>query len=121
MKRYVEKRFNLKGEEAELLKEFLFTMMTLPQGSDEAIHYILKPPSLLAYIPLEEHIAQDIKIPVDCFFGESDYMDTTGARRIDHKQVKKNFSFKTIPKAAHQLTMQNPKVLAQQIILGVKA
>jgi len=120
IRNYIYNRFNLKGPEAGLLEEFLIAMLSLPQGSEEAIHMLLKPPFANAHIPLEDIIVEDLRIPVDCFYGEFDYMDTTGAHRVDSKKMKADFNLKILPKAAHQLTMQNPKVLAQEMIISVQ-
>jgi len=113
---YVYKRFGLKKHEAGILKDYLWEMLNLPEGSEIAIHYVLKPPFAAARIPLEDIITEQIHVPVDCYFGEIDYMDMTGAKRIDSKKVKTNFALKTVPKAAHQLTIQNPKPLSEEII-----
>ena len=121
IKRYVHNKFHLKDEEAEALKEFLVRMLSLPQGSEEAIHYILKPPLASAYLPLEDIIAQKLKMPVDCYFGQYDYMDTTGARRLHTLQKKWNYNFRVVPDADHQVTMQNPGFLSDEITKGVFA
>ena len=69
VKRLVNKRFNIKDPEATLLRDYMIKMLSLPEGSEEAIHRILKPPIRLAFYPLEDDVAEKIKIPVDCFFG----------------------------------------------------
>jgi len=121
LQQYISTRLNMKGEEAELLKEYLIIVLTEPNGTQEAVHYLLKSPIAGAYIPLEYYIVEELDQPVDCFYGEFDYMDSLGARRIHENKKKKNFSFKILPKAAHQLPMENPKILAEQIVLGTEA
>ena len=43
-------------------------------------------------------------------------MDQTGANRLVKSVRKHDFIIKVIPKAAHQLTMQNPIKLSEEII-----
>ena len=119
IKNYVYKRFHMQDPEAGLLKEFLLKMLNLPEGAEVSIHYVLKPPRAQAHYPLEGLVAEKLTIPVDCFFGDVDYMDTTGAKRLAQSRRKPNFVLKVIPNAAHQLTMQNPEKLSEEIIVSV--
>ena len=115
--RYLGRLFTKESEEAEHVKEFMIEMLNLPLGAEPAIHHILKPPRAAAHFPLEEFI-ENMKMPIDCYFGEHDYMDTTGAERVKNRGKKIDFAFKVVPGAAHQLTMQNPLNLAKQLIDG---
>jgi len=121
IKSYVTGRFNLKGADADIMLEFMMKMLSMPPGSQEAIHYLMKPPRASAYIPLEESIINQLKMPIVCLFGQEDYMDMAGANRIQSTKSKMDFSLKIVPKAAHQLTMQNPKFVTEEILLEVDA
>ena len=118
VKRFIHKRFGMKDPEATLLRDYMVKMLSLPEGSEQAIHHILKPPVGAACYALEDDIAEKIKIAVDCFFGDTDYMDQTGANRLAKSGRKHDFIIKIIPKAAHQLTMQNPKKLSEEITIS---
>lgn len=114
--RYLRKLFKLQDQEGEAVNEFMLGMHMLPEGAETAIHYILKPPLASAHKPLEEIIINKIKVPVDCYYGEFDYMDSTGAKRIQEQTNRRHFNLKTIPGAAHQLTMQNPKKVVEELL-----
>jgi len=118
IQKYLTRMFKKENEEeARNIEEFMLEMLNLPLGAEPAIHHILKPPRAAAHFPLEEFI-EDLKMPIDCYFGERDYMDTTGAKRVWNRKKKTDFEFKIVPGAAHQLTMQNPTNLAMQLIDG---
>ena len=112
---YMTRLFKLEAEQGEPLKEFMIQMLSLPLGAEGAIHHILKPPRASAVLPLEEKI-ETMKMPVDCYYGQNDYMDSTGAQRVYERRRKSNFKLKLIPNAAHQLTMQNPIYLSHQLM-----
>jgi len=120
VKNYVSKRFGMKNkEEAEAVKNYLLAMLSMPEGSEKVIFNIIKPPYGGCHSPLEEIVEERLQMPVDCYFGDTDYMDNLGGKRIAERGVKKNYTLKIVPKAQHQVTMQNPKFLSEEIIKGL--
>jgi len=120
VKNYVTKRFGMKNKEAaEALRGYLLAMLSMPEGTEKIIFNVIKPPYGGCHSPLEEIVEEKLHIPVDCYFGEKDYMDTLGGNRISTNGKKKNYTLKIVPKAQHQVTMQNPKFLSDELIKTV--
>jgi len=119
LKKYMHMQFGNKGKDekiADLMLKFYGELLKLEGGSDKALYFILKPPRATAIKPLEEHIQKDIHIPIVCYYGDRDWMDTSGARRIE-SNWKKNFRVKRIENSGHQMTMHNPTELASDILI----
>ena len=118
IKRDMHRKFGDNGKESELadLLYKLFTkIMKMGSGSDRAVYYILKSPRAYAHVPLEDLIREELHIPVICYYGERDWMDWTGAVRIK-KSRKANFDVKRIENSGHLISMNNPTLLAQDIL-----
>jgi len=117
LKTYINYKFvGLTYEENRAIENYMHEMLKLPAGTEDGIFYILKPPGAIAYTPLED-ILSDIKISIDCYFGETDHLDQSGAKRISEK--KSDFKLKVVPKAAHQVTVQNPLHLAKELVVSI--
>ncbi len=107
---------------ADLLGEFLFEMLMIPGGSEQAVHCILKPPRICAEFPLEKVVFNQISdIPVYCYYGEDDWNDWSGAQRFSKLSQKKNFKFDFIPKSGHQVTLQNPEEIVEKMLIDLRA
>lgn len=118
LRRYVINQYGQNGKETplvELMIAFLTMMIEQPESSEKAVYYILKTPAGFAHLPLEDIIIEKLHIPVNCYYGDRDWMDWTGADRIS-KQVE-TFKLKTINDAGHQVQLQNPKTLSEEIII----
>lgn len=113
---------NQPEEDAELVGDFLYEMLMMPQGSEQAIHNILNPPRINAHYPLEKMVFDKLgNVPVYCYFGEEDWNDWTGAKRFSKSGESKNFQFELISSAGHQLTLQNPDEVVEKMLLNVCA
>lgn len=99
-----------------LLFEFFSEVMKTKGGSEDALFYTLKPPGGIAIQPLEDLIMEDLQIPVVCYFGDEDWMDSAGAQRIAASGTK-DFKLKQISKSGHQITMHNPSELTQDMLM----
>lgn len=118
IKRDMHRKFGDNGKENELanLLYKLFTkIMKMGSGSDRAVYYILKSPRAYAHIPLEDLILNDLHVPVHCYYGETDWMDWSGAYRIMASE-KPNFDVKRIKDSGHLISMNNPSLLSQEIL-----
>jgi len=108
------KRLGRPKEESELLFNYYTHMLNLPESSDIAVHYLLRPPNLAAIRPLEEEFAR-LQIPVDFYYGTRDWMDSTGAQRVSRRNSKQ-CKFIKIANAGHQIMMDNPEKLAEYLV-----
>jgi len=119
LKTYMTFQFNQDGSDKKLptlLFEFFSEVMKTKGGSENALFYILKPPGAIAINPLEEAIMEDLHIPVVCYFGDEDWMDSAGAQRIA-ASGNKDFKLKQISKSGHQITMHNPGELTKDMLV----
>jgi len=106
------------NEHGEVLGEFLYHMLMIPGGSEQSVHYILRPPRLCAHIALEKVVLSEIKdIPIFCYFGVEDWNDWTGAYRLSKSDKNRNFVFDWINESGHQMTLQNPTELSEKILM----
>jgi pimeloyl-ACP methyl ester carboxylesterase len=78
------------------------------------LHYVIGPPKLKAFIPLEGLI-DEIKVPLHIYYGEKDRVDSSGALRL-HVSDRKDFDFKYIPNASHQIPLEEPDFLCEEIM-----
>jgi len=112
---------NHPSQYGELIGEFLYHMLMIPGGSEQAVHYVLRPPRLCAHIPLEKVVLEDLgDIPIYCYFGESDWNDWTGAYRFAQVPQNRNFKFEWITESGHQMTLQNPSQLTEKMLLTLE-
>jgi cardiolipin-specific phospholipase len=116
LKQYINNKFALSYDESRAMENYMHAMMKLPAGTEDGIFYILKPPGAIAFNPLED-ILCEININIDCYFGETDHLDQSGAKRISEK--KSDFKMKVVPKAAHQCIVQNPVDLAKELVMSI--
>jgi len=113
VKKSIAKRFKIESDQAKYLYEFLLETYKLPESSQKALHYIVNP-GIVAYKPLEDCI-DELEIPIYVFYGENDWMDDTGAKRVVSNN-KENFNLIYITDSGHQLMMENPLELAIHIL-----
>jgi pimeloyl-ACP methyl ester carboxylesterase len=111
-KRALSKRLKISSENAELLFNFISETYKLPDEAQLSLHYIINP-NVIAYLSLEESI-ETLELPIVCFFGDRDWMNDTGAKRVSYS----NPSFKLIyiKDSGHQITMENPTELVSHLI-----
>ncbi|RZK02217.1 MAG: alpha/beta fold hydrolase, partial [Flavobacterium sp.] len=115
----MHRKFGEKGKEsefAELLYKFVTRMLRMGSGSDRAVYYLLKSPKAYAHIPLEDLIMEHLKIPVRCYYGDRDWMDPVGAFRVQEAEIC-DFKVKIIENSGHNISMNNPSMLCQEMLL----
>jgi len=119
---YVKRQFGKNGKEdknlLDLLRRFFIEIFQMPNGSESALYMILKPGG--AHMTLEDLIHEKLTLPIVCYYGDKDWMDASGAYRIQNNG-KKDFSVKTISGSGHQVIMHNPKDLAESMLAEVVA
>jgi len=118
IKKYITGLIANNNKHGEIVGEFLYHMLMIPGGSEQAVHYILRPPRICGNIPLEKILCSDLRdVPFYFYFGVEDWNDWTGAYRIAQTPENKNIKFDFITAAGHQMTLQNPSELAEKILL----
>jgi len=122
MKTYLKKQFNRDGKSEKLVKllnNYFSELYKLESGSDKAIFFVLQPPRAFAVKPLEEILDNELHMPITCYFGDKDWMDQTGAHRI-LSNGKRNFKIKQIDNSGHQITMHNPEMLVNDLLVELE-
>lgn len=113
-KYYVMTRFQFSKEIKSVLYEYLLGTFKFPNSSDYLLHLVIGPPKLRAMIPLES-IVDEIKIPIHVYYGQKDRVDSSGAlRQLESK--RKDFIFKYITNASHQIALEEPEALCAEIM-----
>ena len=118
LKRYVSGRFKRPKIESALMYEYLKNILLMPESSEKSLHYLLAPPKAFGVYPPEDFLA-DIDIEVDFYFGDKDWMDSTGAHRLCEK-TNGRFKIIWIKNSGHQINMDNPDDLVQNIFQNAK-
>ena len=104
----LRKRYDICQEENDILGEITEITLKYPKDLDTAIYFIFKHPFPTPVLPLEDLIKE--KIPdmniIFCY-GESDWMDNSGAKRLN--QIDKNkYKYFNIYNAGHTFPLDNP-------------
>jgi pimeloyl-ACP methyl ester carboxylesterase len=107
-------RFKFDKSIKKVLYEYLLGTFKIANSSDCLLHYVIGPPKLKAYIPLEKY-ADKIKVPFHVYYGEKDRVDSSGAVRL-LESSRKDFIFKYIPKASHQIALEEPDYLCDEVM-----
>jgi len=106
-RRWLTKRFRLNSDIGELLWDYLLEIWRLPVSSEKAIYYIINQ-DIIAFHALEESVI-DLEIPVCVYYGDKDWMDDLGARRLHSNNQKSDFELFYVDDCGHQVTMENPE------------
>ena len=115
----LRKRYDISQEENNILGEITEITLQYPKDLDEAIYYIFKHPFPTAVNPLEDIIKEKIpEINIIFCYGEKDWMDNSGAKRLNQFNNKK-YKYFTIYNAGHTHPLDNPgenaKILLHEI------
>lgn len=118
LKKYMSRQFGNNGKEEKLVEQlikFFSALFKIEGGSDKAIYFIVKPPRARPILPVEDILKDQIKVPIRCFYGDNDWMDKTGPRRIE-ASGENDLTVKIITGSGHQITMHNPKMMAEELL-----
>ena len=112
-------RYDISKEENEILGEITELTLQYPKDLDNAIYFIFKHPFPTAVTPLEDKIKEKIPdMKVIFCYGETDWMDNSGAKRLNYFD-KKKYKYFTIYNAGHTHPLDNPgenaKILIHEI------
>ena len=104
----LRKRYDICQEENDILGEITEITLQYPKDLDTAIYFIFKHPFPTPVLPLEDIIKEKIpdKNIIFCY-GESDWMDNFGAKRLNQFN-KTKYKYFTIYNAGHTFPLDNP-------------
>lgn len=73
-------------------------------------------PRLAAHISLESYMPSTVKCPIHFYFGDQDWMDSSGAKRlIKNNKIPSGSTFDIISNSGHNINLDNPNELAANI------
>ena len=98
----------------QILKELIVITLEYPDDIYQCVFYIFRLPPPSAVIPIELKLLNNSKLKFIIAFGEKDWMDRTGALRLEQRDPSR-FKVFTISKGGHSFNLDNPKEV--QIIL----
>lgn len=114
-RRYVNNRFAISKKAKEYLYDFLIETFKFPESGEAALHHVLKFGRARAILPLEYDIEKELKVETIIYYGEHDWMDITGAKRIKYSN-KENYKLIFIKNSGHQITVENPELMAVELL-----
>lgn len=108
VKKGLRKRYDVHSSEAELLAILTEITFKYPQDLDKATYYIFKPPIPSVHFPLEDRLIKEVNnFAIDFFFGQDDWMDTSGSKRVCEARPE-CFKYYTISRSGHNFNLENP-------------
>ena len=115
----LKKRFDISVEENDIFRERAEIIFKYPKDLDTALYFIFKHPFPTAVVPLEDLIKEKIPdINIIFCYGELDWMDNSGAKRLNQYD-KNKYKYFTIYNARHNFPLDNPgepaKILLHEI------
>jgi pimeloyl-ACP methyl ester carboxylesterase len=111
----LRKRYDIGKLESELLSQLYEIILEYPKNLDTVLYYIFKPPIPSVKIPLEDRLIKEVKdFKIDFYFGELDWMDQIGSRRVCQSDPER-FSLYIISKFGHNFNLENPDELCEVI------
>ena len=112
----LRKRYSISQEENDILGEITELTLKYPKDLDTAIYFIFKYPFPTAVVPLEDIIKEKIGDMHFIFcYGEKDWMDNSGAKRLNSIDNTK-YKYFTVYNAGHTFLLDNPGDVAKIII-----
>ena len=116
----LKKRYDISKEENELMGEITKITLQYPKDLDSAIYFIFKYPFPTPVVPLEDLIKEKLSgINIIFCYGETDWMDNSGEKRLNEFDKNKHKHF-TTHNAGHTHPLDNPgenaKILLHELL-----
>ena len=92
----------------EILKQLIKISLDYPDDIYQCVYYIFHLPPPAAIIPVELEIYRRCMFQIIFAFGEVDWMDRTGALRLEQRDPNR-FKVYTVSKSGHSFSLENPK------------
>ncbi|KAL4483294.1 hypothetical protein ABPG72_007936 [Tetrahymena utriculariae] len=102
--------------EMQLWQNYFNVLYQLPESTDHYIHGLITFPFIQAKLSIEQQFEENlnkISQTVHFYFGDSDWMDSTGCIRLS-KKLKSTFRY--IQNASHQLYFDQPQTIANLLL-----
>jgi len=80
-RKYYKDRLKMEDHEVLKWKNYLKLMYSIPESSEKAFYNLFSWPRLRAKKPLE-HLLPKMNIPVHFFYGDNDWMEKIGAKKL---------------------------------------
>ena len=94
--------------------------MEYPKDLDECMWYIFSYPFPQGADPLEDYMLKNGKLKYIICFGETDYMDQVGSRRLE-KHDPDRFKVLIVSKKGHRFPIENAKEVGDYLRDGLRA
>jgi len=114
LKFFLKRKFKFNLEENQLFAAYFVEILKLPESTENSVHYIFEPGAIAKY-PIEDVLSRDLKVPVDIYFGDRDWMDWQGCYRFATK-CEVPCKITLIQDASHHINIDNPEELCEYII-----
>lgn len=113
-------RYKTSFEINELMAQLSEIAMEYPSDLDKCMWYVFKNPFPTANSPLEDlMLNSDSKLKYIIVFGETDWMDQAGSRRLEEKDSER-FKVFIVSRDSHVFIMENAKELSEIVKANFK-
>ena len=92
----------------EIFSQLTEIAMEYPNDLDKSLFYVFNYPFPSGAIPAERKLLEESNLNYVICFGEIDWMDQCGSRRLEEK-CPQRFKVYTISKKGHRFALENPK------------
>eukprot|EP01016_Furgasonia_blochmanni_P018326 TRINITY_DN2084_c0_g1_i3.p1 TRINITY_DN2084_c0_g1~~TRINITY_DN2084_c0_g1_i3.p1 ORF type:complete len:349 (-),score=100.13 TRINITY_DN2084_c0_g1_i3:270-1316(-) len=89
----------------KIIEDMYEELCFMPDSSEKCIFNLFHK-SFTAYHPLEERFVNELELPIIFLFGDQDWMDPSGAKRVK-EGYKGRCEILTAPNSGHQVTVDN--------------
>ena len=107
-------RYQTSSELNEVMSQLSEIAMEYPSDLDQCMWYIFKSPFPMGASPLEDKMLKESKLNYVICFGEIDWMDQVGSRRLAEKDPER-FKVFTVSRNGHLFLLENARELSQII------
>jgi len=114
LSRYVKRAKLGEGEQFQLGYRYIDCALKLPESTLKALHYILTIPKAAGILPLED-VMHSLKMPIEIYYGDIDWMCKEGAKRVIASGAVRG-SIHIVPNAGHAMNFENPSYVANLLI-----
>jgi pimeloyl-ACP methyl ester carboxylesterase len=104
----LRKRYDVSSELNEIFSQLTEIAMEYPNDLDKSLFYVFNYPFPSGAIPAERKLLEESNLKYVICFGEIDWMDQCGSRRLEEK-CPQRFKVYTISKKGHRFALENPK------------
>lgn len=116
LRRSMRNGFQIPKLECKAFAKVFYKVMRYPNDLNRCIYKIFKHPMPTAHLPLEAgFLALNPNYCVDFYYGQKDYMDQTGTKRLQAHDPDK-YNIIIVSRFGHQFVLENPKETCDHLI-----